>query len=157
MSYKGIDVSEHKGIIDWNKVKNDGIEFAIIRIGWIGNKNNHTKDIQFERNYNECKRLNIPTGIYVYNYCINEQNAESGAKWTIEQLQGRKLELPIYIDMEDSSGTSLGRVVNTNMCIAFNTIIEQNGYWAGVYANLNWFNNYLNKDIIKSKYMDCTP
>lgn len=118
----------------------------------FGNKNNHTKDRQFERNYNECKRVGIPIGVYVYNYCISEGAVESGAKWTIEQLQGRKLELPIYIDMEDSSGIGLGQVTNTNICIAFNTIIEQNGYWAGVYANLNWFNNYLNKDIIKSKY-----
>ena len=122
---KGIDVSEHNGIIDWNKVKSDGIEFAILRIGWIGNKNNHTLDTKFERNYNECKRLDIPVGVYVYNYCISERAAESGANWTVNKLQGKKLDLPIYIDMEDSSGIGLGQVTNTNICIAFNSIIEQ--------------------------------
>ena len=149
---RGIDVSEHNGTINWDAVKNSGIEFAILRLGWIGNKNNHTIDKQFERNYNECKRVGIPVGVYVYNYCVSESAAESGANWTVDRLNGKKLELPVYIDMEDSSGTGLGRVVNTNMCIAFNTIIEQSGRWAGVYANLNWFNNYLNKDIIKQKY-----
>lgn len=152
MSYKGIDVSEHNGVINWDQVKASGIQFAILRLGWIGNKNNHTLDRQFERNYNECKRVGIPVGVYIYNYCVSEVAIESGANWTVDKLQGKKLELPVYIDMEDSSGIRLGNVLNTNMCIVFNTIIEKSGRWAGVYANLNWFNNYLNKDIIKSKY-----
>ena len=147
----GIDVSEHNGRINWDVVKGR-ISFAILRLGWIGNKNNHTLDTQFERNYNECKRLGIPVGVYVYNYCINDDTARSGAEWTVNKLQGKILELPVYIDMEDSSGTVLGKEINTNMCIAFNSVIEASGRWAGVYANLNWFNNYLNKDIIKAKY-----
>lgn len=148
---KGIDVSEHNGTINWNSVRSQ-IDFAILRLGWIGNHNNHTIDRQFERNYSECKRLGIPVGVYVYNYCVNENSARSGANWTIEKLRGKILELPVYIDMEDQSGTTLGKDMNTNICIAFNTIIEQSGKWAGVYANLNWFNNYLHKDIIKQKY-----
>lgn len=148
---RGIDVSEHNGTINWDSVKSQ-IDFAILRLGWIGNHNNHTIDKQFERNYSECKRLGIPVGVYVYNYCVNENNAKSGAKWTVEKLNGKTLELPVYIDMEDQSGTVLGKDMNTNMCIAFNTLIEQSGRWAGVYANLNWFNNYLNKDIIRQKY-----
>lgn len=148
---KGIDVSEHNGTINWNSVRSQ-IDFAILRLGWIGNHNNHTIDRQFERNYSECKRLGIPVGVYVYNYCVNENSARSGANWTTEKLRGKILELPVYIDMEDQSGTTLGKDMNTNICIAFNTIIEQSGKWAGVYANLNWFNNYLHKDIIKQKY-----
>lgn len=54
--------------------------------------------------------------------------------------------------MEDNSIANLGKDKLTNICIAFNTIIEQDGRWAGVYANLNWFNNYLNKDEIKRRY-----
>ena len=148
---KGIDVSEHNGTINWNSVSSQ-IDFAILRLGWIGNHNNHTIDRQFERNYSECKRLGIPVGVYVYNYCVNENSARSGANWTTEKLRGKILELPVYIDMEDQSGTTLGKDMNTNICIAFNTIIEQSGRWAGVYANLNWFNNYLHKDIIRQKY-----
>lgn len=151
MSKFGIDVSEHQGIINWDSVKSQ-ISFAILRLGWIGNKNNHTLDEQFERNYSECKRLGIPVGVYLYNYCNCEDTAKSGANWALQQLQGKSLELPVYIDMEDSSITRLGKDKLTNICIAFNTIIEQAGFWAGVYANLNWYNNYLNKDIIKSKY-----
>lgn len=148
---RGIDVSEHNGTINWDSVKPQ-IDFAILRLGWIGNHSNHTIDKQFERNYAECKRLGIPVGVYVYNYCVNENTARSGANWALEKLNGKTLELPVYLDMEDQSGTVLGKDINTNMCIAFNTIIEQSGRWAGVYANLNWFNNYLNKDFIRNRY-----
>lgn len=59
MSKFGIDVSRYQKQIDWEKVKSQ-IDFAIIRLGYIGNRNNHTIDDYFERNYNECKRLGIP-------------------------------------------------------------------------------------------------
>lgn len=147
----GIDVSEHNGIINWDNVKSQ-INFAILRLGWIGNKNNHTLDKQFERNYAECKRLGIPVGAYVYCYCNSEETAKSGANWTIERLKEKSLELPVYIDMEDSTIANCGKDKLTNICIAFNSIIENAGFWAGVYANENWFNNYLNKEDIKKKY-----
>ena len=147
----GIDVSYHKGNIDWNKVK-PSVSFVILRLGWIGNKNNHTIDPKFEEYYNQCKSLNIPIGVYVYNYCSSEESALNGAKWVIERLTNKTLELPVYLDMEDSSIASLGKIKLTNICIAFNTEIEKTGLWAGVYANLNWYNNFLDKNLIKKKY-----
>lgn len=148
---KGIDVSQWQGSINWDKVKSQ-IDFAILRLGWISSKGKHTLDSQFERNYSECKRLRIPIGIYVYNYANTEDMAKNGANWTIQKLNGKTLELPVYIDMEDKTIVGLGKDKLTNICIAFNTIIEGSKRWAGVYANLNWFNNYLNKDVIKAKY-----
>lgn len=147
----GIDVSENNGIINWDLVK-PNINFAILRLGWIGNKNNHTLDKKFERNYAECKRLGIPVGAYVYCYCNSEETAKAGANWAMKMLQGKNIELPIYIDMEDNTIVNCGIDKLTNMCIAFNTIIEQAGLWAGVYANENWFNNYLNKEELKRRY-----
>lgn len=151
MSKFGIDVSEHNGTVDWDTVKNQ-VSYAILRLGWIGNKNNHTLDKQFERNYSECKRLGIPIGIYVYCYCNNANTAKQGAEWTLQKLSGKSLELPVYIDMEDNSIKGMGKGILTDVCIAFNSVIEGAGLWAGVYANLDWFNNYLYKDTIKSKY-----
>ena len=151
MSKFGIDVSQHQSKINWDKVKGK-VDFVILRLGWIGNKDNHTIDSQFERNYIECRRLGIPVGVYVYNYCTSERAVQSGASWTISQLNGKPLDLPVYIDMEDKSGVGLGKDINTKMCIAFNSIIESTGRWAGVYANADWFNNKLHKDVIKSKY-----
>lgn len=147
----GIDVSEHNGIVDWDKLKNV-INFAIIRIGWIGNKNNHTLDKQFIRNYQECKRLNIPIGAYVYNYCSSIETAREGGNWVVDQIKSFDFELPIYIDMEESSLTKLGKNVLTNIVHAFNDKIEKCGFWAGIYANLNWYENFLNKEELKKRY-----
>ena len=144
----GIDVTEYQGEINWDVVK-PKIDFAILRLGCIGNKDNHTLDKQFERNYSECKRLNIPVGIYVYCYCNDEETVKKGADWTIQKMENKILNLPIYIDMEENSISNLGKEKLTNICIEFNTIIENAKLWAGVYANENWFNNYLDKDEIK--------
>ena len=142
----GIDVSQHQGVVDWNKVK-PNIDFAILRLGWIGNKDNHQLDIQFERNYSECKRLGIPIGIYVYCYSASEDAARVGANWTIQRLQGKDIDLPVYIDMEDNSLSNLGRDNISRIVYAFDEIIENAGYWAGLYANAYWFNNLLNADL----------
>jgi len=146
----GIDVSKHQGEIDWERVK-DQIDFAIIRLGWIGNKNNHTLDTWFEKNYSECKRLGIPVGVYVYNYCNSVDTAKQAANWTIKKLEGKTLELPVFIDMEDSSIASLGKNKLSNICIEFNNIIAKANFEPGIYANRNWFDNYLNKDL-RTKY-----
>lgn len=147
----GIDVSQHQGSIKWDSVKGN-IDFAILRLGWIGNKNNHTLDTQFERNYSECKRLGIPVGVYIYCYSSNIESAKSGANWTVQKLNGKTLELPVYIDMEDNSIASQGKDVLTNICFEFNSILEKAGFWAGVYANRNWFDNYLHKENIKARF-----
>lgn len=63
---KGIDVSVHNGNIDWNKVKADGIEFAILRAGF--GRLEKQKDEKFEQNYAEAKAAGIPVGAYWYSY-----------------------------------------------------------------------------------------
>lgn len=148
---KGIDVSEWQGDIDWVAVKPQ-IDFAILKIGNIGDKTKFSVDKKFERNYAECKRLGIPVGVYVYSYTNSLLEIGSCAKKTLEYLNGRKLELPIYIDMEDKEIAVEGKDKLTKLVVKFNTAIEKGGYWAGVYANLNWFNNYLNKDEIRKRY-----
>lgn len=147
---KGIDISTWQGSIDWNKVKGQ-IDFAILRLGYIGNNENKL-DARFEEYYRECKRLNIPIGVYVYSYVKTTYRAKIGAEWTLEQLKNKTLELPVYIDMEDNSLTSIGKSGLTDIVISFNNVIENAGFWAGVYANLNWYNNYLNKDELSKRY-----
>lgn len=151
MSKFGIDVSKHQSKIDWEKAK-DKIEFAIIKLGNIFQNDTNNVDEQFERNYSECKRLGIPVGVYVYNYAKTTDKVQAGANFVVEKLKGKTLELPVYIDMEDSRIAPLGKERLTQICIEFNTIIEKAGYWAGVYTNRNWYDNYLNKEEIKKRY-----
>ena len=147
----GIDVSEWQGKINWDVAKKH-IDYAILRLGWVGNKNNHTLDKYFERNYAECKRLGIPVGVYVYCYSSSVETIKKGAEWTVEKLKNKTLDLPVYIDMEDNTIASKGKQVLTDMCIAYNEIIEKAGFWAGVYANKNWFENYLDKEKLGNRF-----
>lgn len=68
---KVIDISQHQGYIDFAKVKADGIKDVIIRVGWIGNKNNHTLDTYFESYYKKAVEYGFNIGFYVYSYCTS--------------------------------------------------------------------------------------
>lgn len=148
---KGIDVSKWQVDVDWIKVKPQ-IDFAILKLGNIGDGNKFWLDEKFERNYTHCRSLGIPIGVYVYSYTNEITNIDDCARAVVNYLQGKKLELPVYIDMEDKEIAIEGKDKLTTLVIEFNSIIEKSGRWAGVYANLNWFNNYLHKDIIRQKY-----
>lgn len=156
MSYKGIDISQHNGNIDFDKLKNE-VDFAILRLGWIGNRDNHTLDTKFWEYYHECKRVGIPVGIYVFCYAQSVEAAKSGANWVLQNIQKGDIELPIYIDMEndDSSSfklSSLGKRKLTDIAKSFNEVIESSGQWAGVYANLDWWKNYLIKSELSPRF-----
>jgi len=151
MSKFGIDISHHNGDIDFNKVKNY-IDFIILKLGNSGDNKKFWLDDKFETYYNECKRLNIPVGVYVYSYTNSVENARLAGQEVAKYLQNKSLNLPVYIDMEDKEIKVEGKDKLTELVIAFNTEIEKGGFWAGVYANRDWFNNYLNKDEIKRRY-----
>lgn len=140
---KGIDVSGYQGNIDWKKVKNDGVKFAIIKLGTIYDEDENSIESTFEKNYNECIKNNIPVGVYVYNYCNSIEALKKGANWILEVLNKRALNLPVYLDMEDKTIVSEGKAALTNQCNEFAKILTNAGYKVGVYANLNWFENYL--------------
>lgn len=151
MSYKGIDVSHYNQPIDWNKVKGQ-IDFAILKLGNIGDNKKFWLDDSFEKNYAECKRLNIPIGVYLYCYCNDPANSKVAGQEVIKYLANKPLELPIYIDMEDNEIKPEGKKKLTEIVIAFNTEIEKGGKWAGIYANLDWFKNYLDTKKLIPRY-----
>ena len=82
---KGIDVSVHNGKIDWQKVKNDGIDFAIIRCGY-GQNMTSQDDAYWEYNVSECERLGIPYGVYLYSYANTLAKAKSEAQHVLLSL-----------------------------------------------------------------------
>lgn len=140
---KGIDISEHNGNIDFEKVKQNGIEFVIIRLGWVGNKNNHTIDKKFNEYYYKAKSAGLKVGFYVYSYCKSLEAIRSGADWVLDNLENKEFDLPVFLDLEDNSISYLLKEELTNQAIQFCKIIENWGYTAGVYANKNWFLNKL--------------
>ncbi len=146
---KGIDVSHYQKKIDWAKAKKV-VEFSILKIG--EGRYSNQKDDYFERNYSECKRLGIPVGVYSYSYAQSVAEAKEEAKRVIEWLDNRSLDLPVYYDMENAKMEKLGKTQLTEIAIAFCREIENAGYWAGIYANLNWFTNCLDTERLKKMF-----
>lgn len=142
MKRKGIDVSKHQGTIDWKKVKNDGVEFAIIRIGYGGSA--PVKDEKFEENYKNARANGLDVGVYIYSYADTLTDAKTEANAVINWLGGRDLELPVYFDIEDKKQSVLGNTLRTNIVKTFCDMIENAGYWAGIYANKSWLTSKLN-------------
>ena len=150
MAKKGIDVSYHQGIIDWGKVKNAGIEFAIIRIGY--GMYDYQKDKQFENNYSKTKANGIPVGVYHYSYAKTVEEAEKEAALVLKWLNNRDLDLPVYFDIEDKSQQNLGKDTLNNMCRAFCNAIEAGGYWAGIYSNKYWATSLIDGPTLGKRY-----
>ena len=141
---KGIDVSEFQGNIDWTKVKNDGVKFAILKLGNIYDTDANYKDSKFDTNYKNARANGIKVGAYIYNYCNTVDNLKKGLDWAFEKLAGKELDLPLYLDMEDKTIAVETVDSLTNQCNEFAKIVKEKGYKAGVYANLNWLKNELN-------------
>ena len=128
-----IDVSEHQGVIDWEKAMHH-IDGAILRCGYGGDYTDQD-DSMFRRNADECTRLGIPFGVYLYSYAKTIRQAQSEADHVLRLIKDYKLSYPVYLDLEES-GTAEGAV---ERAIVFGDIIEQAGYWCGIYANLYWW------------------
>ncbi len=96
---KGIDVSEHNGVIDWEKVKASGVGFAMIRAGY--GKGNIDK--QFVRNAQECTRVGMPFGVYWFSYAVTEEEVEREAEHCLNAVKPYHLDLPIAYDFEYDS------------------------------------------------------
>ena len=92
VTYNGFDVSFHQGTVDWDAVKNSGIDFVMIRCGigseYDGVGENKQDDAQWYRNVSECERLGIPYGVYLYSYAENTDMAASEARHTLSLLSG---------------------------------------------------------------------
>jgi len=151
---KGIDVSKYQGIIDWAKVKADGVKFAMIRAGYGQNN----IDTQFKRNISECNRLGIPCGVYWFSYALNIEMAKKEAQFCLEAVKPYKLEYPIAFDFEYDSvdyakknGVNITKAIASSFVTAFCEEIEKAGYFALNYTNIDYLKNYFN-DTVNNRY-----
>lgn len=151
----GIDVSHHQGTVDWSKVKNDGVDFAIIRAGFGYLDGNVDK--QFQTNMKNAQAQGIPVGTYHYSYAENLEESAKDAYYMLNKIQGYQFDYPIFYDMEDSvmlEGTGGNRTLLTNMALKFCSILKENGYYTGVYANKNWMTHYLDAEKLEANGID---
>lgn len=146
---KGIDVSEHNGKIDWEKVKNDGIDFAIIRCGY-GQDMESQDDDYWKTNVEACEALGIPYGVYLYSYADTLEKAKSEAQHVLRLLKGHDPAYPVYYDLEDNITLELSDSMKTQIATTFCNIITDNGYETGVYSSLYWWNDYLTDPVFNN-------
>ena len=146
---KGIDVSVHNGNIDWNRVKNAGIAFAILRAGY--GRVASQKDAKFEQNYAGAKAAGVPVGAYWYSYATMPDEARLEAEVCVSILRGKQFEYPIWFDLEERSALNTGKANCSAMIRAFCEVLEKNGYWVGLYTSRSVLGTHIEDDI-KTRY-----
>ncbi len=144
-SRMGIDVSHYQGEIDWNKVKDSGISFVFLRIGYrgYGTEGKLCSDERFEENLQGAQDVGLDVGVYFFSQAVNEDEALEEADFVINRLKGTELQLPVVYDPEriqdvqartdDVTGEQFTR--NT---IVFCDAVENAGYTPMIYSNMVW-------------------
>lgn len=156
-SHVGIDVSKWNGDIDWDKVRNAGVEFAIIRAGYRGSVSGSlVEDPYFAANIKGASASGIQVGVYFFTQAVNEVEAVEEASAVLRLVKEYSLDYPVFIDTEGAGGDGradgLDAETRTLVCEAFCRTIANAGYRAGVYGSRNWYNNRLYTDRLDNDY-----
>lgn len=145
-SFPVIDVSAYQKEIDWKKVKEDGIDNAMLRIGYRASQSgNITMDSYFKYNLKEARKAGIDVGVYFFSQAITTKEAIEEARYVIRHIKGRGVRLPVAFDMEFIQGgdriSELTQEEKTEIADAFCQVIERNGFKPVIYGNPTWLNS----------------
>ena len=160
----GIDVSRWQGNIDFNKVKNAGIEFVIIRMGYQkDDKDNYEKDMKFDEYYKQAKEAGLEVSVYVYSNASSAEGGKKAAEWIVKNLDGDKMDLPIAFDWEDWTDFNSYHMSLHTLGEAYKSFaqtLKDNGYDSMLYSSKfyleNVWTNYGNTNIWLAHYIDQT-
>lgn len=140
---RGVDVSRYQGAIDWELVKEDGIDFAIIRAGARGyGTGKLVPEEGFMDNAVKASEAGLEIGVYFFSQAVNEQEAIEEADCVLEALEGNEIAFPIVYDLERVSGgrmDGLSKESMTNICLAFCNRVSEAGYLPMIYGNMETF------------------
>lgn len=141
----GIDVSEFQGEIDWQQVKESGIEFVIIRLGYraYGETGTLVLDAGFEQNIEGAIEAGLEVGVYFFSQAISDEEAKEEAEYVLELIEPYQMEGPIVFDTEEIKSAEARTDNNTveqytKNCIVFCETIKDAGYHPMIYANMKW-------------------
>ncbi|MBQ9011283.1 MAG: hypothetical protein IJ093_01385 [Bacilli bacterium] len=147
----GIDVSHWQGDIDFEKIKNAGVEFIIIKAGGTNKKGERYLDSKFVSNIQNANKYGIDAGLYFFSYTSSVKQSKKDAKWLLRQIKNYDIDLPIAFDWEDWSNFNsynLSFFGLTSVATGFLDTIEKSGYDGMIYGS----KNYLEKIWLKTKY-----
>ena len=138
----GLDISKWQGDVDFNALKEAGVEFVIIRVGTSSGINGENLvDSKFEQNINGANKAGIPVGVYFYSYANSEDRAISDALWVVEQIKDYKVDLPIAFDWENWSfynEFNLSFFGLSSMADSFVKTVRDAGYEGMLYSSKNY-------------------
>ena len=141
----GVDVSTWQDTVDWEKAKKDGVEFAMIRIGYVHNKKNQiVMDNQYKKNIENAKKAGIPVGVYFFSYAKDVYEAREQAKYVVNTLDGITLELPIAFDWENWNNFNSYNISLTDINLiadAFINEVTKHGYQGTLYSSKYYLEN----------------
>lgn len=141
----GIDVSHHQGHIEWNRVRNEGIRFAIMKCQYEAQS--HRKDETFDYNYTEAGKYGIARGVYIYIARASIENPRLDAESLLKNLNGKKLEYGIWLDLEDRSLEVKGKAYIRELAYLYSDIFMKAGYYVGIYCNRDWYIRLIHDDL----------
>ncbi len=143
----GIDISRHNGDIDWNAVKNAGVNFVILRCGYRGSSSGVLlEDQKFRANIQGAAAAGLKVGVYFFSQAVNEVEAVEEASLTLDLIRRYGITYPVFMDVEDANGRAdrIDAGTRTKIIRAFCETIRSGGYTAGVYANKTWLSEKMN-------------
>lgn len=145
----GIDLSEWQGgEVDFNKVKEQGYSFVILRAGFAS-----TIDEYFEANYVRAKDAGLDVGVYLYSYADNESEAQQEAQAIKGWLSGKTLEYPVYYDLEDPEcHGDMRRELLTEIAMTFLDEMASDGWLVGLYSCKSWLESKMDTAEICETY-----
>ena len=143
----GIDISYWQKGYPYDGANKEGVKFAILRAGF-----RESKDSVFETHYSNAKRLGWGVGAYWYSYATTVEGARKEAQAFLKAVKGKKFEYPLYLDLEDKSQRGLGKKLLGEMVEAFGKVIEDAGYYFGVYTNLDWYRNVIDGASLNKRF-----
>ena len=143
---KGSDVAKWNGVIDWKKVKEDGVQFAILK---AINKQCKVED-SFNRNYAGALSVGLPIDVYNYSYATSVSKATADAQSVLNAIKGKKVGT-VWLDVEDKIQMNLGMTL-IDIINAYKYIIEKAGYGFGVYTGLSFYNTLIKP---YHSFLDC--
>ena len=148
-SHKGIDVSKYQGDIDWNAVREEGIEYAFIRLGLRGYESGKiVLDDFYDANMKGANEAGVRAGVYFFTQAVTVEEAQEEAAFVIEHLAGYDVSCPVVFDVERISGgkgraDQITREERTAITIAFCEAVKAAGYTPMIYGNVVCFTQLL--------------
>lgn len=154
----GIDVSQWQGEIDWKKVKDAGVEFAMLRVGYqYGFGGENVLDPYFKANLDGAKSNHIPVGIYYYSYAKTPDEAKSQAEWVLKMLGNTDLELGIAFDWENwatFNSVKMSLYTINKTAEAFLSAVRDAEYKPILYSSKNYLELIWRPDQLAEKFDD---